>query len=56
MELREFFSEDAIELNLASTSKDDVLKELIGLLKLDERITVGKADVRGGSGVFRHHD
>jgi mannitol/fructose-specific phosphotransferase system IIA component (Ntr-type) len=37
MELREFFSEDAIELNLRSTSKDDVLKELIGLLKLDEK-------------------
>ena len=37
MELREFFSEDAVELNLAGTSKDDVLKELIGLLKLDEK-------------------
>ncbi|MGQ0640111.1 MAG: PTS sugar transporter subunit IIA [Gemmatimonadaceae bacterium] len=37
MELRDFFSEDAIELNLQSASKDDVLKELIGLLKLDEK-------------------
>jgi nitrogen PTS system EIIA component len=37
MELREFFSEDAIQLNLAGTSKDDVLKELISLLKLDEK-------------------
>jgi mannitol/fructose-specific phosphotransferase system IIA component (Ntr-type) len=37
MELRDFFSEDAIELNLQSTTKDDVLKELIGLLKLDEK-------------------
>jgi nitrogen PTS system EIIA component len=37
MELREFFSEDAIQLNLASTSKDDVLKELIGLLRLDDK-------------------
>ena len=37
MELREFFSEDAVELNLAGTSKDDVLKELIGLLKLDDK-------------------
>ena len=37
MELRDFFSEDAVELNLQSTSKDDVLKELIGLLKLDEK-------------------
>jgi mannitol/fructose-specific phosphotransferase system IIA component (Ntr-type) len=37
MELREFFSEDAIELHLAGTAKDDVLKELIGLLKLDDK-------------------
>src|SRR5688500_4136971 len=37
MELRDFFSEDAIELELKGTSKDDVLKELIGLLKLDEK-------------------
>jgi PTS system nitrogen regulatory IIA component len=37
MELRDFFSEDAIELELKGTTKDDVLKELIGLLKLDEK-------------------
>src|SRR6185436_1065438 len=37
MELREFFSEDAIKLNVAGTSKDDVLKELIALLKLDDK-------------------
>jgi PTS system nitrogen regulatory IIA component len=37
MELREFFSEDAIQLNLEGTSKDDVLKELIALLKLDDK-------------------
>ena len=37
MELREFFSEDAIKLDLAGTSKDDILRELIGLLKLDEK-------------------
>jgi len=37
MELREFFSEDAIQLNLQGTSKDDILKELIALLKLDEK-------------------
>jgi PTS system nitrogen regulatory IIA component len=37
MELREFFSEDAIQLDLASTAKDDILKELIGLLKLPEK-------------------
>ncbi len=37
MELREFFSADAVELELKSTSKDDVLKELIGLLRLDDK-------------------
>ena len=37
MELREFFSEDAIKLHLEGTTKDDVLKELIGLLGLDEK-------------------
>lgn len=37
MELREFFSEDAIQLELAGGSKDDVIKELIQLLKLDEK-------------------
>lgn len=37
MELREFFSEDAIKLNIEGTTKDDVLKELIGLLGLDEK-------------------
>ena len=37
MELREFFSEDAVELELQGTTKDDVLKELIALLKLDEK-------------------
>lgn len=37
MELREFFSEDAIQLELAGSSKDDILKELIALLKLDEK-------------------
>jgi len=35
--LREFFSEDAIKLELQSSSKDDVLKELVGLLSLDEK-------------------
>jgi len=37
MELREFFSEDAIKLELEGETKDDVLKELIGLLKLDDK-------------------
>jgi mannitol/fructose-specific phosphotransferase system IIA component (Ntr-type) len=37
LHLREFFSEEAIDLNLTSASKDAVLKELVGLLKLDEK-------------------
>ncbi|HEY2825421.1 MAG TPA: PTS sugar transporter subunit IIA [Gemmatimonadales bacterium] len=37
MKLREFFSADAVRLELHGTSKDDVLKELIGLLALDEK-------------------
>jgi mannitol/fructose-specific phosphotransferase system IIA component (Ntr-type) len=35
--LREFFAEDAIDLNLKSTTKEAALKELVGLLKLDEK-------------------
>jgi nitrogen PTS system EIIA component len=37
MELRDFFSEDAIKLELEGTSKDDILKELIALLGLDDK-------------------
>lgn len=37
MELREFFAEDAIQLELAGSTKDDILKELIGLLRLPEK-------------------
>ena len=37
MHLKEFFSPDAISLSLRGAEKDDVLKELITLLKLDEK-------------------
>jgi nitrogen PTS system EIIA component len=37
MELREFFTEDVIKLNLEGESKDEILKELISLLGLDEK-------------------
>ena len=37
MELREFFSEDAVKLELEGTTKDDIQKEMIGLLSLDEK-------------------
>lgn len=35
--LAEFFTEDAIKLVLEGKSKDDVLRELVGLLRLDRR-------------------
>ena len=37
MRLIEFFSADAISLNLKGSSKDDVLTELIRLLRLDDK-------------------
>ena len=37
MRLREFFAADAIRLNLEGSSKDELLKELISLLSLDEK-------------------
>jgi nitrogen PTS system EIIA component len=37
MELREFFSEDVVKLNLDGETKDEILKELISLLGLDEK-------------------
>jgi mannitol/fructose-specific phosphotransferase system IIA component (Ntr-type) len=37
MHLREFFDRDAVQLDLKGEVKDDILKELIGLLKLDEK-------------------
>ncbi|MEO5510838.1 MAG: PTS sugar transporter subunit IIA [Longimicrobiales bacterium] len=37
MELREFFDKEAVDLDLAGETKDDILKELIALLKLDEK-------------------
>lgn len=37
MQLKDFFSPDAITLNLRGTSKEEVLSELVGLLAMDER-------------------
>lgn len=37
MQLRDFFTKDAIELELEAETKDDALKELVGLLDLDEK-------------------
>jgi len=37
MRLRELFTRDVVKLELESTSKDDLLRELVGLLGLDEK-------------------
>jgi mannitol/fructose-specific phosphotransferase system IIA component (Ntr-type) len=37
MTLRDFFSADAINLALRGSSKDEILAEMVGLLRLDER-------------------
>jgi nitrogen PTS system EIIA component len=37
MNLKDFFSPDAVTLSLRGASKDEVLAELVGLLRLDER-------------------
>lgn len=37
MELREFFNKEAIDLDLDGETKDEILKELIALLDLDEK-------------------
>jgi len=37
MRLREFFTPDVVKLDLESDQKDDLLRELVGLLGLDEK-------------------
>jgi mannitol/fructose-specific phosphotransferase system IIA component (Ntr-type) len=37
MELREFFDRNAVELDVKADTKDEILKELIALLGLDEK-------------------
>ena len=37
MRLRELFTADVVKLDLESESKDDLLKELVSLLELDEK-------------------
>jgi mannitol/fructose-specific phosphotransferase system IIA component (Ntr-type) len=37
MRLRDFFSPDAIALSLRGSSKDEILAEMVGLLRTDER-------------------
>lgn len=37
MRLKEFFTTDAIRLSLEADAKDEILKEMVGLLELDEK-------------------
>ena len=37
MKLREFFSAESVELDLQAESKDDILRELVSLLDLDDK-------------------
>jgi len=37
MQLRDFFTPDTIDLSLETDSKDDVLKDLVGLLGLEQK-------------------
>ena len=37
MRLREFFTPESVRLDLSSTTRGDILNELVDLLKLDER-------------------
>jgi PTS system nitrogen regulatory IIA component len=58
--LREFFSEDGINLNLRSTAKDEVLKELVGLLRLDDKAgqtlvkMLKRRETLGSTGIGQH--
>src|SRR3989475_9118715 len=60
MRLREFFSEDAIKLDLESTAKDAVLKKLVGLLKLDDKAQgllfkmLKRRETLGSTGIGQH--
>src|SRR5207245_6600154 len=60
MRLREFCSEDAIKLDLESTAKDAVLKEMVVLLKLDDNAQamrfkmLKRRETLGSTGIGQH--
>jgi nitrogen PTS system EIIA component len=59
MKLRELFTPDCVKLDLASESKDEVLKELIQLLRLDDKSeailfkTLKRRENLGSTGIGR---
>ncbi len=59
MQLNDFYTPDTIAVELQSGSKDEVLAELVGLLRLDERATdtllrmLQRRETLGSTGVGR---
>jgi nitrogen PTS system EIIA component len=59
MRLRELFTPDVVKLDLQSDDKDDLLKELVGLLSLDEKAeatlfkTLKRRENLGSTGIGR---
>ncbi|MEP6687513.1 MAG: PTS sugar transporter subunit IIA [Gemmatimonadales bacterium] len=59
MQLKDFYAPDAISVDLQGTSKDDVLAELVGLLRLDQGGTdtllrmLQRRETLGSTGVGR---
>jgi PTS system nitrogen regulatory IIA component len=59
MQLTDFFSPDAVSLDLHARAKDDILAELVGLLRLDERSSetllrmLQRRETLGSTGVGR---
>ena len=59
MRLRELFTKEAVKLDLESEKKDDLLKELVGLLSLDEKSeailfkTLKRRENLGSTGIGR---
>ena len=59
MQLTDFFSPEAVSLDLRATTKDEILAELVGLLELDERSSetllrmLQRRETLGSTGVGR---
>jgi PTS system nitrogen regulatory IIA component len=59
MRLRDFFDVGSVELNLEADTKDEILKELVGLLHLDEKSqailfkTLKRRENLGSTGIGR---
>ncbi len=59
MRLRELFTPDVVNLDIQANTKDEVLKELIGLLKMDEKSeailfkTLKRRENLGSTGIGR---